>query len=210
MLLLLLLTAVCAPAQIGFGFGIKAGVPLTDFVEVAQSPNFGFNTDTQRYIVGPTVELRLPFGLGVEFDALYRKLNYEGTGTLLDVLTNNKTTGNAWEFPLLLKYRLPGTLLRPYIDAGVAWDTLTGVKQSIVRTIRSGQITTLITDDPAELQNKTTRGFVIGGGVEVHILFLRISPEIRYTRWESQHFADPAGLLQSNRNQAEFLLGFTF
>jgi hypothetical protein len=207
---LLLLPLLAVPAFAQLTFGVKAGVPLTDFLEVARSPNFGFNTNTKRYIVGPTVELRLPFGLGVEVDALYRRLNYEGNGTLLDVLTNNRTTGNAWEFPLLLKYRAPGPLVRPYFTVGVAWDTLSGMTQSITRTLASGQITSLISNDPAELQNKTTTGFVIGGGVDIHAIFLHVSPEIRYTRWGNQHFADPSGLLQSNRNQAEFLLGFTF
>jgi hypothetical protein len=49
---------------------------------------------------------------------------------------------------------------------------------------------------------------VIGGGVKIHALFLRISPEIRYTRWTSPHFS--SYLLNSNQNQAEFLLGITF
>ena len=33
-------------------------------------------SDAKDYIVGPMVELRLPFGLGVEADALYRPLSY--------------------------------------------------------------------------------------------------------------------------------------
>jgi hypothetical protein len=49
---------------------------------------------------------------------------------------------------------------------------------------------------------------VIGGGVGIHALFLHISPEVRYTRWTSQHFT--SFLLNSNQNQAEFLLGITF
>jgi len=59
--------------------------------------------------------------------------------------------------------------------------------------------------------------------------FLNISPEIRYTRWGSQQFLTPVvapiigpgvgivpvppalpGTIQSNQNQAEFLVGFTF
>ena len=35
-------------------------------------------------------------------------------------------------------------------------------------------------------------------------------PEIRYTRWGAQHFFDVNGLLHSNVNQGEFLLGITF
>jgi len=34
-------------------------------------------------------------------------------------------------------------------------------------------------------------------------------PEVRYTRWTSQHFTLP-NILNSNQNQAEFLVGITF
>jgi hypothetical protein len=50
---------------------------------------------------------------------------------------------------------------------------------------------------------------VIGGGVGIHAPFLHISPEVRYTRWTSKHFG-VSNLLNSNQNQAEFLLGITF
>jgi len=192
-----------------FSFGVKLGVPLTDFVDTVRSPNFGFNTSTKRYVVGPSAELRLPFGLGVEVDALYRRLNYEGTGTLFDVLTNNRTTGNAWEFPILAKYRFPSRIVRPYVSAGVAFDTLSGLTQTITRTVAPSSVTTT-SDSPAELKNQTTKGFVMGAGIEVKALVLRLSPEIRYTRWGSSHFEDVNGLLKSNRNQAEFLLGIKF
>jgi hypothetical protein len=62
-------------------------------------------------------------------------------------------------------------------------------------------------------------GFVVGAGVDIHAAFLHISPEIRFTRWNSTQISDVcslcaqtsgSGLLQSNLNQAEFLVGFTF
>jgi hypothetical protein len=46
--------------------------------------------------------------------------------------------------------------------------------------------------------------------VEVKALVIHIAPEIRFTRWNDQHFLDPAGLIKSNLNQAEFLVGITF
>jgi opacity protein-like surface antigen len=172
-----------------FSFGVKAGVPLTDFFTDVGSLNSPFSSTTNRYIVGPTVELHLPFHLSVELDALYRHFNYS--------VPSNTTTGSAWEFPLLGKYRFRGELVRPYVDAGVAWDTLSGLTQSI----QTQQL---------ELQNNTTTGFVVGAGLEVHVPFLRLSPEFRYTRWGAQHFLDPNGGFGSNQNQAEFLLGITF
>jgi opacity protein-like surface antigen len=157
------------------------------------------------------VQVGLPAGFAVEFDALYRRLNYEASGNLVDIFTNSRTTGNAWEFPLLLKYHFGHTpIVKPYVEAGVAWDTLSGLKQSVTNTILPNRTTTTTTSQPAELRNSTTTGFVVGAGVDVHVL-LHISPEVRYTHWGSEHFRDAVnGLLRSNQNQAEFLVGFTF
>ena len=66
------------------------------------------------------------------------------------------------------------------------------------------------TSTPAELNKKTTTGFVLGFGVDVHALIIHVSPEIRYTRWGAQHFLDQNGGFHSSQNQAEFLVGITF
>jgi opacity protein-like surface antigen len=203
----LFIFSAAALAQQPFSAGVKVGVPLTDFINTVQSQNFVYNSSTNRYIVGAMAELRLPFGLGVEFDALYRRLHYNGSGTLTNILVSSQTTGNAWEFPLLLKYRIPGKIVRPYVEAGAAWDTLSGLKSDISRF--SGQVLSS-SGSPAELKNSTTTGFVIGAGLDVHAILLHVSPEIRFTRWGSKHFADVNGLLRSNQNQGEFLLGITF
>ena len=203
-LFLLLFGAVSAWAQL-FSYGVRAGVPLNDFLNAAKSQQFAFNTTTNRYIVGPTAELHLPFGLGVEVDVLYRRFNYNGSGTLAGVVTSNSATANAWEFPLLAKYRFSTKMVHPYVDAGVAWDTLSGLTQAITRN----SITTS-TSSPAELNTSTTRGFVMGAGLSVKVLVIHVSPEIRFTRWGAQHFIDPNGLLHSNVNQGEFLVGITF
>jgi opacity protein-like surface antigen len=201
---LLLLGAVSAWAQL-FSYGVKAGVPLNNFLDAARSQHFAFNANTNRYIVGPTAELHLPFGLGVEVDILYRHFDYNGSGTLVDVITNSRTTGNAWEFPLLAKYRIPTKIVHPYVDAGVAWDTLSGLTEAITRN----SIATS-TSSPAEPNTTATRGLVLGAGLSVKLLMVHVSPEIRITRWGAQHFIDPNGLLHSNLNQGEFLLGITF
>ena len=197
-----------------FSFGIKGGVPLTDFLNATSTGNLGYVTTTNRYIVGPEAELRLPFGFGVEFNALYRHLQYSSVSNTVDVLINSSTTSGAWEFPLLAKYRFPAKVARPYVSAGVVWDTLSGLGQTITQTVIPTQITsTSHTSSPAELRKNTVSGFVAGVGIEIHLLVLHISPEIRYTRWGSQHFLynpAPPGSIESNQNQAEFLVGFTF
>ncbi|HKE22512.1 MAG TPA: outer membrane beta-barrel protein [Bryobacteraceae bacterium] len=187
--LLLLFPASLAWAQ-PFTAGIKAGLPLTDFLNTVNGVTA---STTNRYIVGPMVELRLPFGLGVEFDALYRHFDYTNVvGSGVNALTSTGHSG-AWEFPLVAKYKFPSHIARPYVEAGVAWDTLSGVTNAVGITNQKG----------------TVIGAVLGGGIDIHLVVLHISPGLRYTRWTSQHF-NLNGVLTSNQNQAEFLVGFTF
>ena len=190
-------------------FGVKGGVPLTDLLNgTPPVVHFTAVSNTNRYIVGPTIELHLPANFAVEFDALFRHFSYQTTVAFIASYGSTTATSNAWEFPLLLKYRLPGKFVRPYIDGGVAWDRLQGLSATLTQITPGGSATTK-TSNPQELQNTTSTGVVIGGGVDLHALFLHISPEVRYTRWTSQHFT-LADILNSNQNQAEFLLGITF
>jgi opacity protein-like surface antigen len=192
-----------------FGFGLKGGIPMTDFTNAVSNGRFDYTSNTQRYIVGPTVELRLPAGFGIEVDALYRRFSYNGivTGTTAALSSISSTSGNAWEFPILAKYRFPTPIARPFIAGGVAWDSLQGLKQDVRTGLANAGITT---STPVELHKNTTTGFVLGFGVDVHALIIHISPEVRYTRWGAQHFLDQNGGFHSSQNQAEFLVGITF
>lgn len=197
--LLLLLSAGAAFCQ-PFSFGARFGVPLTDFFNTVANSNFTFNATTDRYIVGPTAELHLPLGLGIEVDALYRHMSYTGSGLLSSIVSSSVNSGD-WEFPVLVKYRFPMKIVRPYVDGGIAWDKLFGLTQSVKESIAS--------QSPTVVNKNTTAGIVLGAGVDIH-LKVHIMPELRYTRWGSAQFIDPTGLLSSTKNQAEFLLGITF
>jgi len=187
-------TAICLAQP--FSGGIKGGLPLTDFVNTVES---GAATTRSDYIVGPMAELHLPLGLSVEFDVLYRHFNYTNpVGSAVSALSTVTSSGD-WEFPLVAKYRFHGKLARPYVEAGVSWDALSGLKSTVE---------SIATTPPAE-QHSVTTGFVMGGGIDIHVLVLHIAPEIRFTRWTSQHF-DIANVASSNQNQAEFLVGVTF
>lgn len=213
-LFLFLLGAVSAFSQ-PITAGLKAGVPLTDFINTVQNVSASV---PNRYIIGATAEIRLPAGFAIEGDVLYRHLNYtdhlsqtvvQGVISASTTTTDQATSGS-WEFPVLLKYRFPTRIVRLYADAGVAWDTLSGLTDTITQTILPALTSsTTSTSKPASLANNTTMGFVIGAGVDVHALVIHISPEIRYTRWASPHF-NLSGVLNSNQNQAEFFVGITF
>ena len=210
-LCLLFFSAATAFSQ-PFSYGVKGGMPMTDFVDAVRAQNINASTTTNRYIVGVTGEARLPFGLGVEVDILYRHFRYSsssGVGNLTSNLTTIDTTSGAWEFPILAKYRFKGKIVHPFVDGGVAWDKLSGLTQAVTSVVASVAKTTS-TSSPAELANGTTRGYVLGAGVDVKALVIHITPEVRFTRWGAQHFIDPTGIINSKLNQAEFLVGFTF
>ena len=198
-LCLLFLSAAAAFSQ-PFSFGVKGGMPMTDFLNAARTQNFTASTTTNRYIVGATAELRLPFGLGVEADVLYRHFRYSSSGisSITSNLTNMDTTAGAWEFPILAKYRFKGKIVRPFVDAGVAWDKLSGLTQTVKSVVASVTKSTT-TSTPSELSKDVTRGYVMGGGVDVKVLLIHISPEVRFTRWGAKHFIDPNGLLNSKK-----------
>jgi opacity protein-like surface antigen len=198
-------------------FGIRGGVPLTNLMDSVKSGSYQFSSNTSRYVIGPTLELRLPFGLGLEADVLYRHLNVHGAPTESTAATGSSSTistlltagsgGSAWEFPLLAKYRFKKGAVRPFVSAGMAFDRLAGVKDTVSKIVSAASgsgtsASSLTTRD-------WTKGYVMGVGLDLHAV-IHILPELRYTRWGAQHFLDPNGGIHSNQNQAEFLVGLTF
>jgi hypothetical protein len=204
-LFLLLLVGGAALAQ-PFSAGLKAGLPLTDFLSEVQGTS---TTATNRYLFGPEVEVRLPLGLSVEFDALYRHFSYTNVlGSAADAVTSIGSSGN-WEFPLVVKYKFPSKIVRPYLEAGVAWDTLAGLKNTVTTAVCSTGVCNNVVVAPPAATSKGTMGVVIGGGVDIHAVVIHVAPEIRFTRWAQQYF-NLSGVLNSSENQAEVLVGFTF
>src|SRR5436190_5859676 len=83
--------------------GVKGGVSITE-------PG-RYNDESKRYIVGPSVEFRLPFRFAAEIDALYMRTGSSSRFFFLDstgiagITTDirTRTRGNSWEFPVLGK-----------------------------------------------------------------------------------------------------------
>lgn len=196
LLVLCLIATSAAFAQVSFG--LRGGVPFTDFYHVVSDPSATFESGSTRFILGPTIEVHLPAGFGIEADALYRHFSYRASGNVVDTLVNSKAN-SAWEFPLLVKYRVPSPVVRPFLDAGFAFDRWRGVKQ----------ITNAVGLTNANVSGVNT-GVVLGAGLELKVPLIKISPEIRFTRWGAKNISDLGGILHLNQNQAEFLIGLTF
>lgn len=208
-LFLVVLAAVSACAQ-PFTAGVKVGAPLTHFLSSAQGPTIDYHSGTNRYVLGATAEARLPFGLGIEVDGLYHHYNFQSAGTIAPAGTVLNTRGStgAWEFPVLAKYRVPFPVVRPFVDAGIAWDILSGYNQTVTA------INATIPVRPPENLNQpvhnTTPGVVAGAGLDVKTAYVHVSPEVRYTHWDSRHFYSPNAGFTSKVNQVEILIGITY
>lgn len=198
--LLLLFCALPMCCQ-SVSFGIKGGVPVT----AGLGGNYAYyDIDTQRWTAGATVEFKLPANLSVGVDALYRRFSYS-VGNYL----GTRDDGNIghWEFPVFAKYRfgtiVPPYVARPFVEAGFAFD----------RAHTSGTEVSSLRGPPGCCSTVTTAyssyqwgfGFLVGGGIEIKAAFLKIAPEVRYTRWQKGLFYD--GL---ERNQVEVLVGVRF
>jgi hypothetical protein len=162
--------------------GVRAGVPVSDAFSAATGGTT-VKDASQRLTLGPTVELRLPFGLGFSVDALYRRVGYEATAPNA---TGSKH-GNSWQIPIMAKYRMPGIVVHPFVGGGVSFQTTTGF---------SG------------FGNRT--GVVLGAGLDLKVSRVHITPELRYTRWGSENLVDYLNVLRPAQNQGDFLIGFTF
>ena len=164
--------------------GVKGGVPFTDAVE----GSFGNRSEARRYTVGPMVEVRLPFSLGVEFNALYKRTGYSTVDSAFGITSIGQVRANSWEFPLLLKYYLPVRLpsARPFIEIGYVARHLDVVKatESIFGrdTIGGNPVNqTIALNRSFLLRDNPTHGVAVGGGLRFRAGRLRIAPEIRYT-----------------------------
>lgn len=174
-LFLLLLAPSAAFSQISWG--VRGGVPLTEALEDFPG-RFTFKNKPQYWVLGPTLEIRLPARLGITFDALYQRLKYEGP--------NGDQTGGEWTFPAMLRYRFGSGMFRPYVAGGGSFNKITGIT-----TPRS-----------------SVTGIVVGGGAEIKLPLLRISPELRYSHKLDEDISLEG--LRSRSNRVMLLVGVTF
>jgi len=169
------------PALAQFSVGVKAGVPLNDvYVNAGQGtfPRFG---TTDRYLIGPEVDLNLPFHLGVEVDALYRRYRLGGSGV------------NEWDFPILLKYRFQAVpVLHPFIDAGPIFNHVSEIPSALANASVPGIV-------------------VGGGvDFKLLFLHIKPEIRYIHWADSNYNFNPLNAGLASNQNQAQFLVGFTF
>ncbi|MFN7925034.1 MAG: hypothetical protein U0Q16_33355 [Bryobacteraceae bacterium] len=166
----------------GLSLGVRGGAPLTDAFEVAQNR---FQSIPHHYTFGPTVEVHLPAGLSINFDALYRKVEYTDNGT--------SSSGSSWEFPFILRKRFGPQVARPFLGAGFSVNRLSG----------------LAIKDPLAFVKTATKGIVFDGGVDINLGVIHITPELRLTHRLEDQFKF-GNLINAKASQFTALVGVTF
>lgn len=177
--------------------GVVGGGALTSGFEMSTipasasgfSPSYSFYSTSKGYVVGASIEVRLPFRLSIEADALSHPLSYASAATYpvgAGSYTNPSATVLTWEVPLLVKYRFSNKRINPFVEAGPSFRASGNPNGTA----------------------PSNYGISIGGGVELRALLLRFAPEIRYTRWAVDQPVPPWA--KTNPNQAELLVGFSF
>jgi len=186
-----------SPSAFGQNLSIGAvvGMGLTDdfhtdvrfFQGIPASKSF---SQSKSPVIGLVVEFQPRKNLAVEVNGLYRPLHLtdenlisipeervrEGQESTVTVLT--------WEFPILAKYKLPVAAVKTFVEVGPSFRA-TG---------------NLNGNDPSHY------GITGGLGAEAHLRKLKISPTVRYTRWE----ADRWKCCGTIPNQVELIVGFAF
>ena len=163
--------------------GVRGGVPLSDALDTSGR----FKSIPKRWTFGPAFEVRLPAGFGIGVDALYRRAAVEESG--------RETAGSRWDFPIMLRKRFGFGPIKPFIAGGLVFDRITG----------------LVIEGPKEFVKKSHNGIVFGGGVEIKAAKIRLTPELRYShRGSDSLIGAVGGLLRSNPNTFDFLVGLTF
>jgi hypothetical protein len=212
-LFLVVTAGIRSAAGQALSIGVKGGIPLVD--------RMSSNDESRPYLVGPSVEVRLPAGLAIEGDALYQRIGNTGSfgyGSGSSVILAgtgpislspislfiSRQRGNSWEFPLLGKYyfRPHSEGWQPFVATGYALRTV-GFHNAITATLpdESGALHT--TSSKYDSRSSLGVGAVFAAGVRFRAGRFSFLPEARYTRWGGSDN-------QLRKNEAGLMLGVSF
>jgi hypothetical protein len=217
--LIVVFLTCCACAAQSISVGAIGGGRLTD--DVLFFPSFGsngvsvepaFRLESRFYDVGPMIEIGLTHGFAVEFDAVYHRQGFFYTFAHDTLYSTGRERDNSWEFPLLLKYKLRFSALKPFVEAGVAPRTISGRVAGTGQVSLNPPATTPPLGPSFPTSYSPSVGFVAGGGLQFNLGHLRLAPQVRYTRWATAPVVGGffVGSYSSNQNQLDALVGISW
>ena len=243
----LLLVLSNANAQIQLHWGVEAGIPITDTLS-SYSLNYAsgqdyelsrYNSITKRLLIGPCLRVDLPKGLGLEFDAIYQRVNVDSTfiesfpEIPLYSSTFQQIHANRWQFPLLVQYNRTIRKRDFFVEVGPSISTFVNAKGTLSSSLIEPPIVPTSSTGPVSGQGGTLAGITTGAGMDIPLFHKHLRPEFRYSHWFSANSAVSAGglfylttgnfstflaapyavgspSLRVNPIEVSFLLGLTF
>lgn len=172
---------------------------------------------------GAAFEFRLAPRVRLTSELLFHRLRYERTFDSMSgtddpatghdersrLSINEKTKGRLWDIPLLLHYRglrSSGPLAHLWVSGGVAVRSISAIRtRNEIKNPDGSGASDYLAAQPAR---RNLSGVVVGAGFRfIDDLNIKVTPEIRYTRWSGATFAQET--TRSPRGQLEISIGFT-
>jgi hypothetical protein len=176
---------------------------------------------------GLTVQARITEHFYVDLSGLLRRIGYQMTTTVATTTTgilngstypittttetHEDTHARLIDIPLVLRYY--GTGKRPrsprwFLEAGGSWRLANDIRTSTDTTDASG-VNTCCTFTPTVPDHRSGIGMVAGAGIQLMDEFgIKVTPEVRYTRWIDQVFDNLSTHTQRNQVEADISLTF--
>ena len=120
---------------------------------------------------------------------------------------------------MILKFRLPGALVHPFVGAGYSpriihgTDALSGYYLSGITQNPPANVYTY-TSTHYNTTYPVTHGVVVSGGVTLRLGHLSVSPEARYVHWKtpflSEYGGDGSYRFVSNQDELFVLVGVSW
>lgn len=180
------------------------------------------NNQSKRFGGGPTVQFDFTPKLSLNVDFLYHRLGYDA-GTVVNTQATEdddaefvsgdyeRTRADLWDVPIMLRY-YRGPIededgRRAFVSGGMTFRTISGIRSFNEQLNDEGLSDSTTT--PATTLRSTVPGLTAGVGLQFRDeVGIKVDLELRYTRWLQRFFDNP--MAQSNPNQAEVVIGFTF
>jgi len=163
---------------------------------------------------GPSLELRLFKGFSVAGELLYHRLDYTQTaqvtvdGNVTAIVEQTRAT--LWDIPLMVRWRglaETGFLSHIYFSGGADIRQAAHIKSSTQTTLPGGTPTT--DNTPTVPATRRLPGVVVGTGMRfVDDFGIKLSPELRYTRWFGATFNNDS--TRSRRDELVIGVALTF
>jgi hypothetical protein len=109
---------------------------------------------------------------------------------------------------MLLKYKLHFPVVKPFVEAGYAPRVINGTINDLCIGLCGPTPVSVYRQSQSGTNWSTSHGLVVGGGVQVGLGRLRLSPEVRYTYWNNAAISVFSDFpFQSTQNQVDVLVG---